>query len=238
MTEAAPFVYNPTEEEPPSSNGVKEKPPSVSGIRAWAADHGFTLGERGRIPADVQEAYEKAQGGRPAAAKVKPNPAATFPTRAGRRSAAPLLTPLWAFLGSRAPGRMGGAMVWEAPAAGAILDKALAGTVIDRLILQRVSDVDKYEDLGMLLALPLIGRIVDQDPEKAANNPMLVAVTRRAALKMIGAAVAEQKRSRDEMARLDKIAKESGYEEGVAEALDAFMEAFFGGVRADEPASS
>ena len=29
-------------------------------IRAWAKDNGFTLADRGRIPADVIEAYEKA----------------------------------------------------------------------------------------------------------------------------------------------------------------------------------
>jgi hypothetical protein len=30
-------------------------------IRAWARDNGYTISERGRIPADVSEAYHKAR---------------------------------------------------------------------------------------------------------------------------------------------------------------------------------
>ncbi|MFE9412272.1 Lsr2 family protein [Streptomyces sp. NPDC006704] len=35
--------------------------PSTSDIRAWAKDHGYSVNERGRVPANVREAFEKAQ---------------------------------------------------------------------------------------------------------------------------------------------------------------------------------
>jgi hypothetical protein len=36
----------------------------TSRIRAWARDHGMTINDRGRIPANVIERYEAATGGR------------------------------------------------------------------------------------------------------------------------------------------------------------------------------
>ncbi len=35
--------------------------PSTSDIRAWAKDNGYSVNERGRVPANVREAFEKAQ---------------------------------------------------------------------------------------------------------------------------------------------------------------------------------
>lgn len=32
----------------------------TSAIRAWAKEHGYSVSERGRVPAEVREAYEKA----------------------------------------------------------------------------------------------------------------------------------------------------------------------------------
>ncbi len=32
----------------------------VSGVRAWARENGYSVNERGRIPASVQEAYDRA----------------------------------------------------------------------------------------------------------------------------------------------------------------------------------
>jgi hypothetical protein len=32
----------------------------TAAIRAWAKEHGYKVSERGRVPADVREAYEKA----------------------------------------------------------------------------------------------------------------------------------------------------------------------------------
>lgn len=46
-----------------SSGSARKRParnPEVAAIRAWANDNGYSLSERGRIPAPVVEAYNKA----------------------------------------------------------------------------------------------------------------------------------------------------------------------------------
>lgn len=46
-----------------SSSSGRKRParnPEVAAIRAWANDNGYSLSERGRIPAPVIEAYNKA----------------------------------------------------------------------------------------------------------------------------------------------------------------------------------
>jgi hypothetical protein len=46
---------------------------------------------------------------------------------------------------------------YQAPAAGVILDRAIAGTLPDRLFFQPIArNRDKYEDVGFLLAGPLL----------------------------------------------------------------------------------
>lgn len=47
----------------PRSSAPRKRPgrnPEVAAIRAWANDNGYTLSERGRIPAPVLEAYHAA----------------------------------------------------------------------------------------------------------------------------------------------------------------------------------
>jgi len=51
---AAPAVRSATARKRASRN------PEVAAIRAWANDNGYTLSERGRIPAPVVEAYNAA----------------------------------------------------------------------------------------------------------------------------------------------------------------------------------
>lgn len=36
--------------------------PSVSGMRTWARENGYEVNDRGRVPASIREAYEKANG--------------------------------------------------------------------------------------------------------------------------------------------------------------------------------
>lgn len=43
-----------------TSNAVKER---NADIRAWASEHGHQLGDRGRIPAEVRDEYERLHGG-------------------------------------------------------------------------------------------------------------------------------------------------------------------------------
>ena len=42
-----------------SRSTTKKTPGSTTGLRAWAAANGHTVSSRGRIPASVQEAYDK-----------------------------------------------------------------------------------------------------------------------------------------------------------------------------------
>ena len=95
-----------------------------------------------------------------------PAPGERAPKRApknrGRR--VPLdadISDIWAFGGRRlegtahfATGRM---LQYQAPAAGVIFDRAIAGTLPDRILFQPVArNRDKYEDVGFLLAGPLL----------------------------------------------------------------------------------
>ena len=53
-------------------------------MRAWAAEHGFSIKERGRVPVEVVQAYEDAQRGGEAPGEPRAETAA--PARARRRS--------------------------------------------------------------------------------------------------------------------------------------------------------
>lgn len=71
------------------------------------------------------------------------------------------ISDIWAFGGRRLEhtphyptGRM---LQYQAPAAGVILDRAIAGTLPDRILFQPIArNRDKYEDVGFLLAGPLL----------------------------------------------------------------------------------
>jgi len=71
------------------------------------------------------------------------------------------ISDIWGFAGRRLQntphfptGRM---LEYQAPAAGMILDRAVAGTLPDRLIFQPIArNRDKYEDVGFLLAGPML----------------------------------------------------------------------------------
>jgi len=45
-----------------ASTGSKPATSEASKVREWARANGFTVGDRGRMPAEVTEAYAKAQG--------------------------------------------------------------------------------------------------------------------------------------------------------------------------------
>jgi hypothetical protein len=71
------------------------------------------------------------------------------------------ISDLWGFAGRRLEptphyptGRM---LQYQAPAAGVIIDRAVAGTLPDRVLFQPLArNRDKYEDVGFLLAGPLL----------------------------------------------------------------------------------
>lgn len=60
--------------------------PDTSAVRAWAREHGFDVADRGRLPAEVRQAYDAAHRSK-AAAKQKPAKAAPAPTRPAKPAA-------------------------------------------------------------------------------------------------------------------------------------------------------
>jgi hypothetical protein len=50
----------------PAKRAATAGPSPISNIRSWAQENGFTIGNRGRIPATVRQAYEAALGATPA----------------------------------------------------------------------------------------------------------------------------------------------------------------------------
>ena len=138
-----------------------------------------------RKPRFMDRLRSRRDRGRPGGPKASPVPGERAPKRPrGRR--VPLdgdISDVWAFAGRRlentphyATGRM---LQYQAPAAGGILDRALAGTLPDRFLFQPIAkNRDKYEDVAFLLAGPLLtfsitstmqqmdAAIVDSDKEK------------------------------------------------------------------------
>jgi len=101
---------------------------------------------------------------RRAGAKPSTSTGERAPKRGGGKRRVPLdtdISDIWAFLGRRLEagphfptGRM---LQLQAPASGVILDKAVAGTLPDRLVLQPLArSRDKWEDAAFLVAGPLV----------------------------------------------------------------------------------
>jgi hypothetical protein len=104
----------------------------------------------------------RSQGGGLVPASAERAPRNEKRRRVGRRL--PLdadISDIWAFGGrrlERTPHYPTGRMLeYQAPAAGVIIDRAVAGTLPDRVIFQPLArNRDKYEDVGFLLAGPLL----------------------------------------------------------------------------------
>jgi hypothetical protein len=52
--------------EPARARGARRAPDEVKAIRRWAAEHGYELATRGRIPREVEDAWQRAGGTRAA----------------------------------------------------------------------------------------------------------------------------------------------------------------------------
>ncbi|HUO47995.1 MAG TPA: hypothetical protein VMU09_04095 [Acidimicrobiales bacterium] len=134
---------------------VSEDAPAPPAVEAPPAPKRPTVWER------VKSRGRGRSGGGPTAAPAS-GEKAPKKARGGRR--VPLDTDIsdaWAFLGRRLDatphyptGRM---LQYQAPAAGLILDKAVAGTLVDRVALQPLArGRDKWEDAAFLVAGPLV----------------------------------------------------------------------------------
>lgn len=174
----------------------------------------------------------KAQGARKAPAKERaPRVAAPPAPRSGRRSAAKFLTPLWTAVAAATPGRAGALMMWEAPAAGPILDKLAAGSIFDRLLLQRMAkEEDRWGDLLSLLTLPAIGMTVDsgtfhQLPPVLQNA--IAGIAEDSIVRMLGQVLEDQERRAKEIDRLEKKARDAGIPDGLRAEVERLLAVLF-----------
>jgi len=107
-------------------------------------------------------------------AQQAPKTAEKRPKSGGRRaSAAQSIEDVWSGLGglavrsgSHAP--LGRCLQWQAPVAGEMLDEAVKGTAIDRLVLQPISKGrGRFDALGAVFGPPLIVLAIERNPQNA-----------------------------------------------------------------------
>ena len=112
-------------------------------------------------PADAPE-QPKDTPRTPAERKPKLAPA----PRGKRHDCSHLLGPVWTQLARFVPSVPAQrAMVWQAPGAGRVLDTALAGTVVDKWVLQKVSGAEsKYRPAIDLVSLPVMLMVIEKQP--------------------------------------------------------------------------
>lgn len=94
----------------------------------------------------------------------------------GRTSLAPAGSALWglAAMGAAKAGdpAVSTALAIQAPMAGGVLDRAIKGTFLDKLVQPMVGEADRYAEIGSLLAFPLVVGMVERQP----GNPMLTTI--------------------------------------------------------------
>jgi hypothetical protein len=149
---------------------VTEPPPSsaddpAEGERPPAVVEGITDDETAPRKPSLMERFRGRRGRGRGGQHQAPVPGERAPRakRPSRRRVAldADISDVWAFGGRRLEhtphyptGRM---LQYQAPAAGVIIDRAIAGTLPDRILFQPIArNRDKYEDVGFLLAGPLL----------------------------------------------------------------------------------
>jgi len=132
----------------------------------------------------------------------------------------------WNVVAGFVPGRAGGIMAWEGPAAGLLLDQALAGTFVDRQLLQPIGRAeDKWSGVSALVVLPLIGAALDGG---MPPSPFMVEAAEDAFIAVAEAILAAEAERKRQIDAIDRRAREAGHAEGMAEARAEFMTALFG----------
>lgn len=169
-------------------------------------------------------ASSPAPAGRPTRERA-PKPAKAKPSRGARLSAAATITDVWGFLGNQTmrtghvpTGRM---LTWQAPIAGELLDDVAKGTIVDKLLLQRVVGArGKFDAVAAVAGPPLLTLMLERamaagDEAKAA---MLAGMLKAAIKNALPTMVPAMKKARR---------KEADAQTAMAELLDpADLDAF------------
>ncbi len=222
----------------PSSDGLICPEPNCSYVAPGGPMAAARLGvhrraKHGVIGANEKKAKGSAKAKAPAkapAAKAAPSTASstTAPARQKRHSLAGTLGSAWGFLaGTFGPGRPGFVMAWAAPAAGPVLDNAVAGTSLDRRLLQRLAGgSERWSDLGSLLVLPMVAALVEKQPA-ARDNPQVLEVATQAILRIVDRQLDADIAHNIELERLERKAREAGRDD-LRSTIDDLLALLFG----------
>lgn len=120
------------------------------------------------------------------------------PRRVSKRtSLAPAGSMLWGVgsMGATRAGELPLARVLsiQAPVAGEVLDAALKGSPVDRVVQPLLGGVDRYADVGTLLALPLLTMVHSRRPSPATEGALRMLVTQNLGLLAKGVKAARKR---------------------------------------------
>lgn len=162
-----------------------------------------------------------------------------------RSSGAELLSGAWGLLGmglirTGADVPVGRCLQFQAPAAGEILDKALAGTLVDRALIQPIAArADDAEAVAALVGLPLLVFAFERASEelRPVLEPLLVEALRAHLAAMVPVMKKKQAKERELAKVVDDLRAEGLVPEGTADVDDA-IQAMYGAIfqPAEEPA--
>ena len=111
---------------------------------------------------------------------------------------------------AKVDGPMGRALVFSAPATGEAVDELVAGTVVDRMVIQKFAGAaDKWEKVGGIIAFPVLIAVISRNP--ALFQP-LEGQLRAATVDVINASIptlkkkaASEKKAAESLSELGKI---------------------------------
>lgn len=147
---------------------------------------------------------------KPTRGERKPRTGGNAP-RGKRHDCSHLLGPAWTQLARFVPSVPAQrAMLWQAPGAGRVLDNALAGTVVDKWVLQKVSGTEsKYRPAIDLVSLPTMLILLDKQP---ALLPVIAPMLRGTIKANLEAALDAKAAEKAEDDKLRAKAEAAGFE--------------------------
>lgn len=140
-----------------------------------------------------------------------------------------LLAGAWSFLswGARQAGdtAVANCLALQAPGAGIILERATAGTLVDKLVLQRIVERESdFKDVRDLIGLPVCVAIVERHPEAL---PFFEPIIRPLLVSYLRSMVPVIERAQAEAAEIQHLADVMGYPDS-DDPLQLVFESIFG----------
>lgn len=138
------------------------------------------------------------------------------PPRRRRKSTEGIWQLVWTGIGrgliyTQADIPVGNAMTFQAPVVGPIVDKAIAGTVIDTLLQPLAGAGERFEDVGDVVALPGLVAMMERAPQLApALEPLLRKAIRRHLAEYARMAKAQKREDEQYRKALDELGVEAG----------------------------